>query len=531
MPKLLVPIPEVEDMVTRPVIFDIARQIIKATKLPKDTNVLLPGSEERVPLNKSTIKNDDDVSKFPHSSQLMIEAEETVETDAVLTRAVLRPEHIPCFVDQLIGIVIVPVYAQTLVELNFTQRFPDKATAIRWRNEQRNKISMMRDTILHTATYSYTIPLAYIGILKEIHRLRENQGGYGDTFQEYLNACFSPNVTDITNVGGKVLRKGVRETQQRIQGWFDFESEPEKGSKDGDADAWAISFTYRFYYQKPIACRMTYPIAIHNQMLSLKYRPGREDRPAPHIFDKYQSFAGSIKYINYFESDRDFIRNPQYRGKLIPDFDEFVPKQVEPGTWNLATWMVGLTPDNLFDLINLKDLPKVTMKENVKQFLIESELPFLKVPTKSVFLVQLYEGRYPFGPELIEVLNNGDTRATFNLDIRQNYHLRLGVYHEWWRLDKDALERLRHYPDVLVDLIKYLFPGYNILATDAIRKFLEKFGYDYSDRDKDYGRFTRNELEDILNSLRRGTKPWMEQRQMKTVQTEYIDIVRFKENG
>lgn len=461
MPKLMLPIPEVDDMVTRPVIFDITRQLIKATRLPKDIDILMPYSEERVAQNKSTIGSDkEDVHKFPSINQMIIDATETIEDDAILTRAVLKPEHIPVLVDQMLGIVLVPVYAQTSVELNFTNKFTDKASANRWRDEMRNKIAMLRDVVMHTATYSYTIPLAYIAILKEIHRLRENQGGYGDSFDEYLNTTFSPNVTDITNTGGNVVRKGVRETQQRIQGWFDFSSEPERGNKDGEADAWSISFTYKFCYQKPLAVRMTYPLAIHNQMLSTKFRPGREDKPTPRPFDKEQSWSGSMNYFRHFESEYDYITGGQRRGKLVPDFDEFSPDDVVKGTYNMVSWMLGLQPDNTIDLISLKDLPKVTMKENIHQFLLQSELPFILEEHKSVFQLQLYEtyknDRLPADTLFID--KNGNVSATQNLDIREPYHLRLGIYYDWSLLDDDALDRLRKWPGVVDDLICYLWP-------------------------------------------------------------------------
>ena len=480
MPRLMIPIDSLEETVGRPVALDISRQLVEATRLPSTVQFIYPGDEERVAITGSTIDNKhSEKTVFPHEAQISLDVTEEVEEDNVLTRAVLYDENKPFFVDQLLGIVIKPVYVHTNVELAFSARFVDKNAAIKWRSEMQNKIAMMRDTLLHKVHYSYIIPVPAIMLLQEIHRLRENQAGYGDTWEEYFKMAKAPNVTALTNVGGLVERLGVRETQQRIIGQFDFKTEPEKGSKESDSDTWTITFTYKFAYDKPNAIVMEYPLVIHNQMLDQEYRPNRKDAPAPQLIDYKRQFTNSFDYIHQLESDRDAERwKAQQKGISIPDFDEFIPLSVPEGTYRIITWLIGLTVQDRRDLINVKDLPGAGgMDTKVYQFLIE-ELPFIGKETKSVFNVSVYENEIRLEERLFKVNPDGNVTGLDNYNLRKTYHVRLGIYYDLSLLDEAALDRLRKHPDVLKTIINELFPNYkNLYGFDWWDKFLVGPGY------------------------------------------------------
>lgn len=460
MPKLMLPIPEVTDMVTRPVVLDIVRQLVHNTRLNPNVGILYPGAEERVPLNQTTLENQDDTVKFTQEDMLLIDVTETLEEEAILTRAVLREEQPPFWKDDKLGIAFKPVYAHAYVDLSIHSRFRDKASAMRWRDEMRNKISMMRDTILHKASYSFTVPEVYWVILNEIHRLRENQAGYGEDFRTYLEKHKAPYLSEVTNVGGKVERFAVKETQQRIIGLFDFKEEPEKGSKDGEGDTWSIEFTYRFEYDKPIAVVMTYPLMVHNQLLRQKYRPKREDSPSNHLRDQPQRYAKSILHLSEFESDKEYYHWKKHeKGLAVPDFDEFFPEWIPEGTWRVVTYMLALTPRDRRDLVNIKEMPKVQFLDKViHDWLLESEVNYLSKPGESVFNITVYEDYEHLGYQNFHIDPDFNVVANHNLDLRKTYHLRLGVYWDWDKLTDEARDRIRARPDVLDKLVCSLFP-------------------------------------------------------------------------
>lgn len=532
MPQLMLPIPEVTDQVTRPIVLDIVRQIVTATRLDENAKILFPGDEEHTPLTGSTISKDGkEIATFPHENQIKIEINETIESDNVLTRAVLKEEHLPIFRDSKLDILMKPVYAHTKTEIQFNIRFTDRATAKRWINEAKNKISLGRLYPLHEVTYSYTIPLPYIALLQEIHRLRENVAPYNEDFDTYFNKHKTPNVTELTNVGGKVVRKGVRETQQRILGMFDFVEEPERGSKD-EADAWLIGFTYTIQYEKPSAVVLQYPIVVHNQLLDTKYRPDRRDAPTPKPYDVKRSYASSIKYMSIFETDSLYFNWIQNRGIAVPDFDEWLPSSVVEGTYRMVTYLIGLTEQDRIDLVNIKELPETSgLDKDLESFLIHSELPFVNRPTESVFQVSLYEDFDMLDSSSIYIDSDYNIKATSNLDLRKQYHVRISVYWDWTKLSDAALDRLRRHPLVVKKLVGYLYPWYTYYYSNEYDPTRRHPNHPVFDLVNNGSWLSRKDLDTIIDGTlgktdRDRTNKATEDRYLRTVQEQYAHVVR-----
>lgn len=481
MPRLMLPIEEVTDMVTRPVVIDVISQLIDNTRLDRTAHVLFPGAEERVALAGTTILNKNEENQFNQDQLLSIDVTERLEEDAIITRAVLQEEQPPFFVDDNLEVTMKPVYTHTKVELSINARFADKASAIRWRDEMRNKISMTRDTILHRVSYSFTVPLVNFIILREIHRLRENIAGYGEDYDTYLKNHSRAYFRPITNVGGQVERHAVFETQKRIIGMFDFKEEPEKGSRDGQGDTWSISFSYTFEYDKPTAVVMFYPLMVHNQLLKQRYRPKREDYPTRLIEDTETRYARSIEQLSQFESDRDSIHWARYeKGLAVPDFDEFFPSWIPEGTWRVVTYLIALTEKDRVDLVNLKELPKVDFNSQVlHDWILESELPYLCIPGRSVFNITVYENWDHLGYDNFRIDSRYNVVATHNLDLRKTYHVRFGVYWNWDLLDEAAKDRLRARPDIMAILICQMWPQFCGMPMELIAdRFLPRDEWD-----------------------------------------------------
>ena len=482
MPKLLLMVPETYDSVTRPIVHEISRQVMKNTGIAADTPILYPDDTEATYQPGSTLTKDSENNFFGHGTRLKISVDEEYDNDRILSSAMYRPENLFVFLDRELSTHIKPAYSHTQVTLTFEHRATDKTAALKWRDDIRARVSMDRDTFMHKITYSYAIPDVMLEILKEIHRLRENQAGYGEDYETYFGANVSGKATKLTNQVGGWETWSIGETQAGIVGWFDFEAAPEKGGKEEGA-AWTISFSYRFNYDKPIACVMQYPLMIHNQVISRKYR----DSAKPYqIEDHRLAYALSRENFRVFEKGGHLEQYCRPDGIALPSFDEFIPEFVVPGTYRVFTAMLALKPDNLTQLADLTNLTKdYRIHPDVLEF-IKGEVPYMTRPGYSVFHMSLYDDVYLQEQDAISVTPDLKVVANRPLNLRRNYHIRMGVVKDLVSLGPEAKERLRRHGRACLIILSSidcslkklgLLPpllGDNYIPKDAFDKVIEE---------------------------------------------------------
>jgi hypothetical protein len=465
MPKLLLPVPETLESVTRPVVYEITRDIFKATGLPEDTLIYYPGDLEKTYQQGSAVSPQTDGVKLPFTSQVTVEVEEMYETERILSTAVMRPENLFIFRDDRIETGIKPAYSPTDVTITFRYRALDKTAATRWRDDIRMRVSMMRDLRLHNVSYHYLIPEEFLVILKEIHRLREVQGGYGEDYDTYFKANLTQRASILTNLAGKQPSWGISETQMRIVGWFDIpDNVPELGSKEDDGDTWTVSFSYKFKYDKPAECVMFYPLMIHNQLIT--YRPSESiDTPELH----QRSYSMSAKNFSQFEAGHNLAPMLVRDGLSIPDFDEFIPGAVIPKTQRIFTALTSITPEDTRSLMNLGELGTWDWDDDVLAFL-KTEAPYMTRTYMSIFCLSLYKNEALLSDRLVQVNSALDVTATQALSIRDYFHVRLSLVTDLSLLSADAKERLRNNGGVFLKLVDAL--DSNLKNTDCWPRIL-----------------------------------------------------------
>lgn len=452
MPKILVEIPESNESVTRPIVFDIIKQVCIATGTPQNTVINYPGDLAKTKQPGTSIGSDSDTLTLPFTNRINIDVEENYEQDRLLSTAVFRPENLYIFRDDSLETNIKPAYSSTEITINFKYRAVDKVTAVRWRDDIRAKVSMNRDVFLHDISYHYLIPTEFIIILEEIHRLRENVAGYGDTFDEYFFKNRTNRVSFLTTLAGTQGSWGVSEKQMRILGWFDFEGVPELGSKEDDADTWTISFSYKFRYDKPIACVMFYPIMIHNQLIDAKYR--HTEIP----YDPDQNIASyAMSTDNFRAFEKGHTRYNVNQGIQIPITDEFVPAGIVESTIRVFTALTSVEKTDLRSLMSLRDLGVIEFEPDVLSFLI-SEAPYMTKAYLSIFTLSLYRGIDLLGDGIITVDSNLNVKATSDLSLRHYYHIRLGLVTDLNLLSQAAKDRLREHGKALRIILDAIDP-------------------------------------------------------------------------
>jgi hypothetical protein len=463
MPKILLTVPETVESVVRPVVLEIVRDICKVTGLDPKTNIQYPGTMDVMKQAGTSLESQGDATvRTSFTNKLTIDVEEGYEEDRLLSTAVMRPENLFIFMDERLETYIKPAYSSTDMTINFRFRAVDKTSATRWRDDIRARISRNLTERIHSVSYHYLIPPAFLEILKEIHRLREAVAPYGEDYDTYFRANSTQRASILTNLSGVAERWGISETQMRIVGWFDFvDTGPEKGGKDDDGDTWTVGFAYKFKFDQPIACVMSYPLMVHNQLLGLGYRPGKDDqvdRPEIHA----RSYTHSAKAFSMFEKGRQFggsITAPQ-PGVQIPDFDEFIPASVPSKTLRLFTALTSIDTTPAGDPKFLLDLRALSRQWKLDTDVLEymATIPEkLTLPKACVLKLDLYENRQLVQTGALTVDQDLKVYSTVDLDLRNYYHVRLGLAIDWASCGDH--DNLREHGPALCKLAKAISPA------------------------------------------------------------------------
>lgn len=452
MPKFMLTVPETELSVTRPVILDITRQIMQQTGISNKTHIFFPGDHERGPQPNSLISESDESDMFPFNDRVSIEVDESFNSDRILSEAVYEPEHLFIFRDDATEIAIKPVYSMADITINVKYRAKDKPSGQRWVNDLRTRIGMRQDERFHKVDYHYMVPGEMVTILRELHRMREAVEGYGESFERYLEENASPRLTIITNLAGQQGRYAISESQQRIIGYFDFDGAPEKGSKEDDGDTWTVSFSYKFSFEKPIACVMAYPLVIHNQLVEQAFRP---NEPFPDPEDRPTSRTASMAAWEKFEVG---VAPPAlFEGIAVPHFDEFLPASVPFKTKRLVTMMTLLDPDQPGMLVSADEINSLGINPIVLHFM-RGEATFMNRRYQSIFQIDLYQSDAIIPQNILSMSKFLQISHKEELSMRKYYHVRLSVVEDLRLLPKAALERLRHNGRAAQIILEFIAP-------------------------------------------------------------------------
>lgn len=452
MPVVETTLPDIAQAVTRPVIFDVIKQIQKITKIDEATKIFYPGDAQRMQQPGSNIGDNNRDALMQSNRILFIETEEDYDQDMLSSTAINYLEHLPVFNDPKLNVVICPIYVSTTVTINFKYRTQSKAEALRWRDDVRVRVSKLRDINLHDLTYHYLLPMPFEELLLRIWELRETTAAYGDKFEEYVISNASNRLTVLGDLTNKQSRLAISETQARVVGQFGFDGVPERPERDDSNGTWTISFSYKFTYDRPAACNMRYPIIVHNQLLPSYYTDYINELNDPE--KKEKSFPYSFRALNYFESTTQFKQHLTPNPIItIPEFDQFSPTTVIPGSAT-AFYVLCTFDDSMPNvLVDLKELGDMRIDDDIMEFILSSEYPFITKTYRSILHLDMYHGGFLISDGHIVCDDEGIVSLDGSPDLRLEHRLRLSIITDTSLLTKEALERLRRYPKALAKIL------------------------------------------------------------------------------
>lgn len=453
-----IPTLDTEQTTLRPVVMDIVKQLIKITGTDPGTRIVYPGTIGVMQQIDSNLTPHDRKNIFAFGDQLFVEVMADFDDARIMSTAVFRGENQPIFYDETLNVWIRPVFSTSRVTLNFRQRFKDKVSAFKWRDELKNRVSIGRQAMVFEVDYNYTIPHQVHSLLTEIYTLREKQGGYGDTLEHWMRTHYTSRATVVTPMNGKHPDITIAETQVRVQGHFDFEGRPDPGDAEDTGPVWYMNYQFTFQYDVPTAFVAGYPIVIHNNLIHKDYR---RSNPTPMEMLYRMDFPWSLKNLYEFESGRwpDIIAKME--GITIPPFDDYYPSGASKihDTSRIFTCLLKLNPDNPGWLVKLDELGKRNLNSLILDFM-KTEAKWLTKPMLSVLNLSLYkeELMVNFKSNPITVDKDLNVIANNPMDIRKTYHLHLSIVTDWALISRDAKDRLRSNACVVKKLARAINP-------------------------------------------------------------------------
>lgn len=475
MPKLLETNDGIRESVTRPVAFDIARQLMDWTGL-KQIRTMFPGDDEQAAQPGSTIDNEAAFNHTPSSAMWRMKVKEEHRREFLLATAVHQAEHPEIFVDASIGVHMRPIYSPTVLTFDFEFRSTDYSSARRWIDELRLQVSAGRaGSRNHIVNYSYYIPKEYIPILEHIHALRESRAGYGEDFETYLDKCFTKNVTIATTMAGTEPRYVVAEQQGRVQGQYEFEELPDEPQKNGDTSAYTQAFSYRIYYDSPTGTALDYPVLVHNQLIDEQF-----------LFlqpkDDAEAFASrmphSVGALNAFEVDR--LACPTVKsGIRLPEFHEFYPRSAPRYTLQVLAILVSVddpvtNPDNR-KIMNFNEIDETWMFRDEFISHLKYDYQYLHKYGESLVNLTVYDGHMPLHYSLFHVDEDLNVVLDFEPDLRRTYYVRLSLLTDPTQMSSAARDRARNNAEGLILIGATLCP--NLVKYGLIPKPLGNSNY------------------------------------------------------
>jgi hypothetical protein len=452
MPNIKLPLTSISESVSRPVYTDMVQQVQKLTKIDEKTKIFFPGEIRKMRTAGTHIdSNDERFAIFNSDRYTFIEVEDDFDMDSLGSTAMERDEHAPVFVDNKLGVTIKPVYVTTNVTINFTYRCPSKSEALRWRDEARIRISEMWDIHLHKFSYHYQLPLDIVILLKEIYDKREAVAGYGQSFQEYVTSFSSPRLTLIGGVTGEHEVLAIAETQTRVQGRFNWDSMPEKAQRDDSTGTWSVSFSYVFSFEKPLHIHARYPIIVHNQLLAPEFIEFTDK--AYDVEKDVKTFSKSYFAMHAFEIgtimatkvNKDYVMR-------VPSYDDYQLPSVNKGSGTVFLALTDVAEDKR-TLVNLRELGDIMIDEDIMDFIVNSEYPYITKDFGSILRLSLYRNDSLTSDRTITCSPDLTIKASSDLDLRNQYRLRFSIYVDITLLDVRALQRLQKFPKALIKII------------------------------------------------------------------------------
>lgn len=467
MPQFSYPIPDIYQMITRPVIVAVVKQIMSGTGISEDSFIEYKGEQGQVPTWRTFIdrRNVQAIadSKMPFIEKVQIEVDENPLEEFILSTPYHYPDNKRVWHDEALGITLSPFYQRAEYTINFTYRTPDKGSATTWRNNMRRRFKLKFTDMSMLANYQIIIPPLILVFLKKMYEMRENISGYGDSWSDYFLSHRLQKLIKLTDQAGNNPEIAIDETQLDILGNFEFTDAPREERQE-DGSCYLINFSYKFRFDHPMGFVLKYPLVIHNQLIPPNMRPEK-----PHRYDPHALLGNSSQSMSRYDvivQQECMRKEGEVGGHLVPWFDDWAPTVGYHNTSPLLQLLCRVDPDDPTMLIDFNQLSKAGLKiSEVTERYMREHSNVLHLHAASGIYVAVYVNNDRLDSRGYYITKDLAVRTRVPMDMRNNYHVVVFIMNDLLSLTPDGRKALQRDPDAFKELVNALEPS---IAKDSV---------------------------------------------------------------
>ena len=412
---------------------EVVKFVVRETGFKPDTEIEFSENLGEVANRNGTDSPDEDHIRTKYSDVVFVDVEETYDQEELMARMRSIQLNYPLIEDKSLGLAAYSLYTPMKCRLTLRFRARSKAVLKTWARQLAMREKLQPLSFNMNINYNYAIPLNLANFIKHIHALRENQGGYGDTLEDYVDAIsVSPTVKRSNRSGGYVLTT-IEEEQQGIEGHFVSEgiyNEPEL-----DEGIHQITATFEFDYEAIAGIIVDFPFIVHNQFIDIEYINNWIKFRQPDLEPDKELSCRVVSKIPEGAPKKHHLDDGIPR---LIEFDGWFPKGVYGNTKTLLLSPIQVNPADPFAVTDLNAIGHDLIPEPISRY-IQKYPESVKTYLKGPYLIEVFgldpeQYRYSFN-----IVNGSEIRTTLPMEIRGRYYLRISAIDDHSRIRNQVI--------------------------------------------------------------------------------------------
>lgn len=448
-------VPAQEDTVVRPVIRKVLEQIASTWFADSPRQLYyLDHTNQRHPMGTYLGENANHVH-LEGDSRLEATATLKIDNTTLFTQENTNDNVVPCWADPDIRAYISLRRLTKTVDLRIRYTSQSRGEVSQWLSQYQHRVIAGNLQMTESSEYEVVVPPHFPIIIQELHRAREANAGYGDTFEDYMNAHFLTVAAERHHPDGKSKTLVLREKIQNIA--IAIPAEIPEVTRN-NVGGWEVELLLEFQLDVPSILTFDYSEFVHGQELRPPFVNKELNRNAvSRTSFVHGSPHGRVMGQMVDHMNQDVYRNEPY---IFPSFDTMVINTDPIGTTPLLQVRIMIDPDQprlIQDLTTLEEDIGIQFHQELIPFILNhKEIAFNRFV--GIFTLFMYGQGKLLTPDHYHVTPEGLIMADYDLSERQEYHLVIGVKNDLPSITEGLLRPLLLKGNLFLAILRYCYP-------------------------------------------------------------------------